>query len=454
MCAVLLLASRQASAQPTTGTVLGKVADEQGAIIPGATVSATNPATGFNRVAVSDAEGVYRLSALPVGAYDLIVELAGFATVERKDMVVNVGQTITLDFALKVANVAETVTVTAAAPLIEATVSSVGGVVDIGRIESIPLNGRQFANLAATLPGVGLGNHSDPTKSTQYSPQINGGNGRNVNYQIDGGDNNDDTVGGLLQLFPLEAIQEFNFVTSRAKAENGRSNGGVMNIVTKSGTNEMRGSFFTLFRDDCDEREDDDGEEQQQRQAGLPAQSVRRQLRRADHGGQGALLRRGRADAAGHLPGRQHARARSRRRTAPSPRRIGETLLNVKVTANLNAEPVPVGPLRPQRERAAVRRGANRPPSNWGDSTNEFNSINLNHNWVLGGTKLNEFIFQYADFLNDITARQPRSATRCSRTAWPSARARTRRRARSRRSGSSATTSRGTSPAWAASATT
>ena len=71
-----------------------------------------------------------------------------------------------------------------------------------------------------------------------------------MNYQIDGGDNNDDTVGGLLQLFPLEAIQEFNFVTSRAKAENGRSNGGVMNIITKSGTNSLRGSFFELFRDD------------------------------------------------------------------------------------------------------------------------------------------------------------------------------------------------------------
>ena len=127
--------------------------------------------------------------------------------------------------------------------------SSVGGVVDIGRIESLPLNGRQFANLAATIPGVGLGFHSDPTKSTQYSPQINGGNGRNLNYQIDGGDNNDDTVGGLLQLFPLEAIQEFNLVTSRAKAENGRSNGGVMNIVTKSGTNDLHGSFFEMFRD-------------------------------------------------------------------------------------------------------------------------------------------------------------------------------------------------------------
>ena len=81
----------------------------------------------------------------------------------------------------------------------------------------LPLNGRQFANLAATIPGVGLGFHSDPTKSSQFSPQINGGNGRNVNYQIDGGDNNDDTVGGLLQKFPLEAIQEFNFVTSASR---------------------------------------------------------------------------------------------------------------------------------------------------------------------------------------------------------------------------------------------
>ena len=203
--------------------------------------------------------------------------------------------------------------------------------VDIGRIESIPLNGRQFANLAATLPGVGLGNHSDPTKSTQYSPQINGGNGRNVNYQIDGGDNNDDTVGGLLQLFPLEAIQEFNFVTSRAKAENGRSNGGVMNIVTKSGTNQMRGSFFTLFRDDCDEREDDDGEEQQQREAGLPPLPVRRQLRgpiMADKVHFFAAVERTQQDTFQIVNTRGLAPQEDGTYATP----YGETLLNVKMT--------------------------------------------------------------------------------------------------------------------------
>src|SRR4029079_9973954 len=116
-------------------------------------------------------------------------------------------------------------------------------------IASRPLHGRQFANLAATVPGVGRGFHSDPTKSTQYAPQINGGAGRNVNYQIDGGDNNDDTVGGILQQFPLEAIEQFNFQTQRFKAEYGRSNGGVLNAITNTGTNIWSGSAFEFFRD-------------------------------------------------------------------------------------------------------------------------------------------------------------------------------------------------------------
>ncbi len=244
--------------------------------------------------------------------------------------------------------------------MIESTVSSVGGVVDIGRIESLPLNGRQFANLAATIPGVGLGFHSDPTKSTQYSPQINGGNGRNVNYQIDGGDNNDDTVGGLLQLFPLEAIQEFNFVTSRSKAENGRSNGGVLNVVTKSGTNDLHGSFFELFRDTCDERDNDDGKGQRHREAGLPAQSVRRQLRRSDRQGQAALLRRRRADAAGHLPGGVDRRSLSQ----PGwhlPDALPRNAAQREGNGESEREPVPVGALRPQPEFTALwRRRANR----------------------------------------------------------------------------------------------
>src|SRR3954447_17276434 len=246
---IVLLACASPFAQQTTGNVTGRVVDQQGSAIPGATVTAKSPSTGFTRTETSDAEGLYRLNALPVGLYEVTAELQGFSTVSKKDIEVNVGQTQSVDFPMKVAALAETVNVTGATPLVETTNSAVGAVVDIKRIESLPLNGRQFANLAATVPGVGLGFHSDPTKSTQYAPQINGGAGRNVNYQVDGGDNNDDTVGGLLQQFPLEAVEQFNFVTQRFKAEYGRSNGGVMNIVTKSGTNFWSGSFFEFFRD-------------------------------------------------------------------------------------------------------------------------------------------------------------------------------------------------------------
>ena len=246
---ILLLSCASVFAQQTTGTVTGRVLDQQGSAVPGATVTAKSGTTGFTRTETSDSEGVYRLSALPVGNYDVTAELQGFATVSKKDVVVNLGQTLAIDFAMKVAALSETVNVTGATPLIETTSSSVGAIIDVKTIESLPLNGRQFANLAATIPGVGLSFHTDPTKSTQYAPQINGGNGRNVNYQIDGGDNNDDTVGGILQAFPLEAIQEFNFQTQRFKAEYGRSNGGVLSVVTKSGTNLWSGSFFEDFRD-------------------------------------------------------------------------------------------------------------------------------------------------------------------------------------------------------------
>jgi hypothetical protein len=403
LCALLLVISQAAFAQQTTGNLIGRVVDDQGAAIPGATVTATNPATGFTRSSVSDAEGSYRLNSLQVGVYDLQVELAGFSTVERKAVTVNIGQSLSIDFSLKVASVAETITVTAAAPLIESTVSSVGGVVDIGRIETLPLNGRQFANLAATLPGVGLGNHSDPTKSTQYSPQINGGNGRNLNYQIDGGDNNDDTVGGLLQLFPLEAIQEFNFVTSRAKAENGRSNGGVMNIVTKSGTNNLHGSFFELFRDTAMNA---------QTHTEKTNNSEKQDYRRNQFGGSfGGPIVKDKIHyfAAVERTQQNTFQVVSTKGLFPSldgtyatPYR--ETLFNVKATANVT--PSNYLSVRYGRNQNSQPYGAanNRAPSAWGDSKNQFNSINMNLNSVVGGSRLNEFIFQYADFSNGITA--------------------------------------------------
>src|SRR5687767_10901003 len=124
-----------ANAQQTTGNITGRITDAQGAAVPGVTVTGKNEATGFVRTEVSDAEGIYRLLALPVGTYDIMAELSGFNKFERKALVVNVGQTVPVDITMAVAGVTEAVTVTGETPLIETTSSSVGGVVDVARIE-------------------------------------------------------------------------------------------------------------------------------------------------------------------------------------------------------------------------------------------------------------------------------------------------------------------------------
>jgi hypothetical protein len=402
LCA--LVVPSLALAQQTTGNINGRIVDAQGAAVPGVTVTAKSPQTGFTRTDVSDGEGIYRLTSLPVGTYEVSAELSGFSTFSRKDVVVNVAQTTDLNVELTLAGVTESVNVTAEASLMKTSDSSVGGVVDVTKIESLPLNGRQFANLAVTIPGVGLGFHSDPTKSTQYSPQIAGGNGRNVNYQIDGGDNNDDTVGGLLQLYPLEAIQEFNFITQRYKAEYGRSNGGVMNIVTKSGTNDLHGSWFTSFRNDSM-----NAKTETEKLNNLSKQDYKRY----QYGGSfGGPIVQNKAHYFAAVERTQQDTTQVVNTLGLYPEQDGvyatpsrENLFTAKVSANLT-------PL----QYLSVRYGRNtnsqvysatsrRTPDNWGDSKNTFNSINMNHNWVLGGAKLNEFIFQYADFANNITAR-------------------------------------------------
>src|SRR4051812_10352967 len=407
---VLLVTCVAAVAQQTTGTITGRVLDEQGSAVPGATVTAKSATTGFTRTETSDSEGVYRLSALPVGIYDVTAELQGFTTVSKKAVEVNVAQTQSVDFPLKVASLAETVNVTGATPLIETTASSVGAVVDVKRIESIPLNGRQFANLAATVPGVGLSFHSDPTKSTQYAPLVNGGAGRNINYQIDGGDNNDDTVGGQLQAFPLEAIEQFNFQTQRFKAEYGRSNGGVLSVVTKSGTNLWSGSGFEFFRDKSMNALT---ETEKLPQINGTGQAVKGDYRQNQFGGSlGGPIAKDQAHFFFAIERTNQDKTQRVDTQGLFPDKDGifavpyrETPFTGKVTANVT--PNQFLSVRYGRDTNSAPYGAapNSTFDNWGDSTNKYNSINLNHNWVLAGSKLNEFIFQFADFGNTILSR-------------------------------------------------
>src|SRR6185295_15833865 len=128
------------------------------------------------------------------------------------------------------------------------TTPAIGTVVSEQQLENLPLNGRQFANLAILAPGTALSYNSDPTKPGQLTVALSGGSGRNVNFLVDGGDNTDDTIGGALQNFNLESVQEFNIQTQQYKAEYGRSTGGVLTVVTKTGTNEFKGSVWGFYR--------------------------------------------------------------------------------------------------------------------------------------------------------------------------------------------------------------
>jgi outer membrane receptor protein involved in Fe transport len=397
---VVLLSALPARAQTTAGAIAGRVTDAQGLAVPGVAVKATSADTGFVRDSFTDEAGNYRLAALPVGDYTVDAQVEGFRPFQVH-VTVNVATTAPVDVALTVAR-NETVVVSAQAPLVSARTSGVSGVVDVTQIESLPLISRQFANLAALVPGVGLGFHSDSAKSAQYSPQISGGNGRNVNYVIDGGDNNDDTVGGLLQLFPLESIQEFSVLTHRFDAEYGRSNGAVLNVVTKSGTNTLQGSWFTLVRDEA-----------------LNAKSFRETFSNTDKqpyqrvqfgGSVGGPLKVNRAHFFAAFERTQQDTKQVVDTLGLFPSENGiydvpfrQNLFTGKVTAQPN--PSHYLSVRYASDRNSQPNGAaaNNAHSTWATGFNTFDSVNVNHNWVVGRS-LNEVVLQYSGFVNDVPA--------------------------------------------------
>ena len=240
-----------AYAQVGTANLTGMVRDDQGNALPGVGVSAKNIETGLERNDVTDETGAYRMPSLPPGIYDITATNSGFATQIQKGMRLHVGTTVGIDFGMRLSATAETMEVSGETPLIESTESHIATTVTPEQVENLPLNGRQFANLGAFAPGTTLTVHPDPTRPSNFAVSLIGGSGRNMNVTVDGGDNNDDTVGGTNQFYSLESIAEFKLLTNRYKAEYGRSSGGVLNVVTKSGTNDPHGSFFSFFRDDA-----------------------------------------------------------------------------------------------------------------------------------------------------------------------------------------------------------
>lgn len=237
-------------AQQATATLTGVVTDQTGAVIPGANVTATNKATNLSRTTSTNDEGVYVLPGLPVGDYEVKIAAADFETKISESLVsLQVGQTVTLDAELKIGKNTITVDLIGEMPLIDTQTSKVDAVIGNKEIENLPLNGRNFLELALLVPGNAPAPNFDPTKTNTVVISSAGQLGRGGNVMIDGTDNNDDVVGGSLINISQDAVAEFQIATNRFSAEYGRSASSVINVVTKSGTNAVRGSISFFERD-------------------------------------------------------------------------------------------------------------------------------------------------------------------------------------------------------------
>src|SRR5437588_306631 len=229
--------------QPATATLTGIITDPQGAVIPGATIEATQKATGVQRETTTNSEGFYVLTNLAAGEYEVKAQASAFS-IKSLPVVLQVGQTATLDMPLSIASfkVDQDMIISDRLAPVNTTSAVVDSVVNAREIASLPLNGRNFLELALLVPGNSPAPNFDPTKTNTVEISSAGQLGRGGNVTVDGMDNNDDVVGGPLQNISQEAVQEFQIATNRFSAELGRSGSSVINIVTKAGSNYTHGS--------------------------------------------------------------------------------------------------------------------------------------------------------------------------------------------------------------------
>ena len=245
----LSVVSSFAQSQATTGLIQGLVTDQNGAVVAGATAVLKNVNTGFERTVTTNSDGVFNAPLLPLGRYRITVSSSSFANSILENVSVSVGQTLSLRIEMKVGTTAATVDVSAGAETVETGRTELSSQIDERSVQNLPINRRDFSRFAQLTPGVSVVQGPDGDEIT-----INGQKGIQNNVSIDGADANNpffgEQRGGQRPAFTisLESVKEFQVVPVGASAEFGRSSGGFINAVTKSGTNQLAGSAFLFFR--------------------------------------------------------------------------------------------------------------------------------------------------------------------------------------------------------------
>ena len=258
LLALLLLVTSAAFAQLTTADILGTITDATGAVVPNANVTLTNLGTNEKRTAQSNGSGDYTFSLLPVGHYSIAVKAKGFEASITKDLDVEAGDRARNDVHLLLGAESTIVEVTATTPLLQADSATVSSTVTARAVQDLPLNGRNFVQLVALVPGAtegpgnGLssGGRPDDRRTNAAGLSINGQDESLNNWVVDGVDDNERIIGTIGIKPNVESIQEITVETNSYAAEAGRTAGGVINIITRSGTNQFHGSAYEYFRND------------------------------------------------------------------------------------------------------------------------------------------------------------------------------------------------------------
>jgi Carboxypeptidase regulatory-like domain/TonB-dependent Receptor Plug Domain len=250
-CIVLTLpVPALAQARSTGADLEGVVRDESGAVLPGALVRVVNSETDVARILETDADGRFRALSLRPGPYRISIDRSGFASHTHDGIELVLGQSVSLEFTMKLAAIEEGVTVNAETPVIEAGNTAVSTVVRHEQIQNLPINGRNFLSFSVMTPGVTTDRTPQQGATATSGLSFAGQRARSNNVMVDGFDNNDPTLGSVRATFSQEAIREFQVLTNAYSAEFGKAAGGVVNIVTRSGTNDLDGVAFGYFRDE------------------------------------------------------------------------------------------------------------------------------------------------------------------------------------------------------------